>query len=171
VIEPIWITAEEAVAANRFLVAQFGGLDAGVRDVNLLHAAIARPLNKWHYETPKPTLFVLAAAYAYGIAKGHVFHDGNRRTAYLMAVTFLELNGHICAPDQQDLVTTMVAVAAGRMSEGNLARWFAANAVKAGRLSEGKPGPFRNRRRRSATLARQDSPPQLKARHKQLRRA
>jgi death-on-curing protein len=121
------VSAEEAVAINRMLVAQFGGLDAGVRDENLLQAALGRPLNKWHYDEPKPTLFVLAAAYAFGIAKGQVFHDGNKRAAYVVAMTFLEMNGVVCAPAQSDIVETMVAIADGSMSEAELADWFRSN--------------------------------------------
>jgi death-on-curing protein len=124
VTEPLWISADEALAINRILVAQFGGLDAGVRDENLLQAALGRPLNKWHYDEPKPDLFVLAAAYAFGVAKGHVFHDGNKRAAYVVAVTFLDINGIVCAPAQADIVDTMVAVADGSMSEAALAEWF-----------------------------------------------
>jgi hypothetical protein len=73
------VGADEAVAINRMLVAQFGVLDAGVCDENLLKVAHARPLNKWHYDEPKPTLFVLAAAYAFGIAKGQVLRRPTRR--------------------------------------------------------------------------------------------
>jgi len=141
--EPLWISVEEAIAGNKHLVAQFGGLDAGVRDVNLLHAALARPLNKWHYEAPQPSLYVLAAGYAYGIAKGHVFHDGNKRTAYLVAVTFLEMNGIICAPDQESLVETMVSVADGSMSEQKLAMWLSENSYKTRGLSEDANESFR----------------------------
>jgi death on curing protein len=124
VTEPLWVSDEEAIAINRMLVAQFGGLDAGVCDENLLQAALGRPLNKWHYDEPKPTLFMLAAAYAFGIAKGQVFHDGNKRGAYVVAVTFLEMNDIVCAPSQSDIVETMVAVADGSMSETELAEWF-----------------------------------------------
>jgi death-on-curing protein len=118
------VGADEAVAINRMLVAQFGVLDAGVCDENLLKVALARPLNKWHYDEPKPTLFVLAAAYAFGIAKGQVFYDGYKRAAYVAAVTFLEMNDIVYAPAQSDIVETMVAVADGSMSEAELAEWF-----------------------------------------------
>jgi death-on-curing protein len=127
VTEPLWVSAEEAIAINRMLVAQFGGLDAGVRDENLLQAALARPLNKWHYDEPKPNLFMLAAAYAFGIAKGRVFHDGNKRAAYVVAITFLEMNDVVCAPSQSDIVETMVAVAEGSTSETELAQWSRSN--------------------------------------------
>jgi death-on-curing protein len=154
VTEPLWISAEEALAINRMLVAQFGGLDAGVRDENLLQAALGRPLNKWHYDEPKPDLFVLAAAYAFGVAKGYVFHDGNKRAAYVVAVTFLDINGVACAPAQADIVDTLVAVADGSMSEAALADWFRKNARRPSGLAERPaalpplPSTVRSRHRR-----------------------
>jgi death-on-curing protein len=143
--EPLWISAEEALAINRMLVAQFGGLDAGIRDENLLRAALARPLNKWHYDEQKPDLMLLAAAYAFGIAKGHVFHDGNKRAAYVVATTFLEINGIVCTPAQPDIVATMIAVADGSMSEAALASWFGANIRPPSGLAEPGAKPLRGR--------------------------
>ncbi len=123
-IEPVWVADREAVAIQELLIAHFGGLAGGVRDENLFKAALARPLNKWHYEEPQPNLFGLAAAYAFGIAKGHVFHDGNKRTAHAIAATFLENNGWEQKADEAEIVTVMVSVADGRMTEGELAAWF-----------------------------------------------
>ncbi len=178
--EPLWISVEEAIAGNKHLVAQFGGLDAGVRDANLLHAALARPLNKWHYETPQPSFYVLAAGYAYGIAKGHVFHDGNKRTAYLVAVTFLEMNGIICAPDQKRLVETMVSVADGSMSEQKLATWLSENSYKTRGFSEDANESFRldSKKRAKGSKSpnatadmRKSGPKSVKAQHKRRRSA
>jgi len=59
--------------------------------------------------------------------KGHVFHDGNKRTAYIVAIVFLEQNGVTCAPEQADIVATMLGAADGSVSEDDLARWFEAN--------------------------------------------
>lgn len=122
--EPVWIGDREAAAIQERAIALFGGLAGGVRDENLFKAALARPLNKWHYEDPRPDLFVLAAAYAFGIAKGHVFHDGNKRTAHTVAFAFLKQNGYTHAADETEVVATMVAVADGSMSEGELAAWL-----------------------------------------------
>lgn len=164
--EPVWVGADEASAINRLLVAQFGGLDAGVRDQNLLQAALARPLNKWHYDEPKPDLFVLAAAYAFGIAKGHAFHDGNKRAAYVIAVTFLELNGVICAPTQSDIVESMVALAEGTLGESDLAEWFRRSSRRPSGLSEAPAPPIRQ-----AATGRRTSPIRNRASASQKTRA
>ena len=122
--DPIWITADEVAAISVQSVATFGGLSGDVRDENLFNAALGRPLNKWHYDEPKPDLFTLAAAYCFALVKGHVFHDGNKRTAYIVSVVFLELNGFDFSPDQTDIVQTMLGAADGRISEDDLAKWF-----------------------------------------------
>ncbi len=124
--EPVWIDDRQAVAIQEMLIAQFGGLAGGVRDENLFKAALARPLNKWHYEEPRPDLFGLAAAYAFGIAKGHVFHDGNKRSAHTVAFVFLKHNGYTHSADETEVVATMIAVADGSMKENELAAWFRA---------------------------------------------
>jgi death-on-curing protein len=128
VTEPIWVDAADATAANHLLVAEFGGLAAGPRDENLLLAAIARPLNKWHYAETRPSLFELAAAYAFGIARGHVFHDGNKRTALAVALAFLRANGVAVAPPQDEAVERTVAMAEGALDEDGFAAWLARRA-------------------------------------------
>jgi death-on-curing protein len=124
VSEPLWITDLEAVALNHRLTTLFGGLGGGPRDENLLRAALARPINKWHYEHPRPDLFDLAAAYAFAIARGHVFLDGNKRTAHAVAAVFLVNNGtqHLVAEDE--VVAAMIGAADGSLSEAELAAWF-----------------------------------------------
>jgi death-on-curing protein len=122
--EPLWIDDREAVAMNARALALFGGLEGGVRDQTLLQAALARPLNKWHYEERRPEIFELAAAYAFALCKGHVFHDGNKRTAHAVAATFLEVNGWSQDAPQAEIVTMMIAVADGSKTERDLATWF-----------------------------------------------
>ncbi len=120
-----------ALAANERLVGLFGGVAAGVRDENLFQAALSRPLNKWHYEEPPPDLFDLAAAYAFALCKGHVFHDGNKRTAHAIAFAFLKLNGHIHDAPEAEVVQIMIGVADGSIKEPALAAWFRRTSTKA----------------------------------------
>jgi len=122
--EPVWVSGTEAVNINALLVGRFGGIGGGPRDENLVKAALARPLNKWHYDNPRPDLFTLAAAYAFGIARGHVFHDGNKRTGYVVAITFLAVNSVTCAPDPAAIVRQMEALAGGDISEDAFADWL-----------------------------------------------
>jgi len=130
--EPVWVDDNAVTAICAQAVARFGGLSGEIRDGNLLQAALGRPLNKWHYDEPKPDIFVLAAAYCFALVKGHVFHDGNKRAAYIVAIVFLELNGVTCAPDQADIVRTMLGAADGSIGEDRLAEWFELNSAHSG---------------------------------------
>jgi len=129
--EPRWISPQAALAANERLVALFGGVTSGIRDENLFHAASSRPLNKWHYEEPQPDLFELAAAYAFALCKGHVFHDGNKRTAHAVAFAFLKINGWLHQASDAEIVGTMIGVADGSIKETALAAWFRKTSKKA----------------------------------------
>lgn len=64
-----------------------------LRNRAILEAALARPVNRFVYADQLPPLAELAAAYAYGITKAHAFIDGNKRTALIVALVFLSLNG------------------------------------------------------------------------------
>ena len=103
-------------------IREHGGL-SGLRDEDLLEAALARPRHKWAYRR-KPDLATLAAAYLFGIARNHPFRDGNKRVAFLIAVTFLELNGARFEADEAEIVTIVEAVAAGDATEGEVTKWL-----------------------------------------------
>jgi death-on-curing protein len=124
VTEPIWLSDKEVVVVNARAITLFGGLEGGVRDEALFQAALARPLNKWHYEERKPDIFELAAAYAFALCKGRVFHDGNKRTSHAVAAIFLEMNGWAHDAAEADVVQTMIGVADGSIKEAALAAWF-----------------------------------------------
>ena len=94
-----------------------------MRDIELLEAAVERPRNKNAYGSP--SLEELAAAYAFGIAKAHAFVDGNKRTAFVTAATFLRLNGFAVRPDPLDGVRAMEDLASGIISEEAFAVWLA----------------------------------------------
>ena len=120
-IEPYWLDARDALAIHDRQIAEHGGI-AGVRDERLLDSALARPINQWHYGLDDAA--ALAAAYAFGIARNHPFADGNKRTAWVSARLFLALNGHILEFVQQDAIETVISLAAGELSEEELADWF-----------------------------------------------
>lgn len=67
---------------------------------------------------------MLAAAYAFGLAKNHGFVDGNRRVAFMAAYAFVGLNGLEFDVSEADAVETMERVAAGKFTERRLTTWF-----------------------------------------------
>lgn len=108
-------------AVHERQVAEHGGA-IGVRDPGAIESAMARPRNLAAYGDPD--LADLAAAYAYSIAKNHGFADGNKRTAWVIARTFLAINGCTLTFDDADAVLTVESLAAGTMDEGAFAQWL-----------------------------------------------
>ncbi|UYV17057.1 type II toxin-antitoxin system death-on-curing family toxin [Porphyrobacter sp. ULC335] len=126
----IWVATSVAQAAHREQLAEHGGLD-GVRDVALLESAMARPQQLEAYGAPDVSQ--LAAAYAYGIARNHPFADGNKRTAAVISETFLVLNGFdLPTTSDAEVATAFIALAAGELSEEELADWFRQRVVAVG---------------------------------------
>jgi len=117
----VWIATEVALAAHAEQLAEHGGGD-GIRDAGMLDSAMARPQNLVQYGDPDAA--ALAAAYAFGIARNHPFIDGNKRTAAVVSETFLMLNGYALGATDAELVVAFVALAAGELSEDELADWF-----------------------------------------------
>jgi death-on-curing protein len=124
--EPVWVLDETVLAIHNRQIAEHGGL-AGVRDAGVLSSALNRPKNKFAYEDP--TLFDMAAAYAFGLATNHPFADGNKRTAYVVSLTFLRLNGFRMTATQEDKYRTFLSLAAGSLTEAALAQWFERNST------------------------------------------
>ncbi|RXR27536.1 type II toxin-antitoxin system death-on-curing family toxin [Sphingobium fluviale] len=117
----IWVADAVAMAAHAEQLAEHGGGE-GVRDPGALESAMARPRNLAVYGEPDAA--ALAAAYAFGIARNHPFVDGNKRTAAVVSETFLVLNGYALSASDAELVVVFLALAAGELSEEELADWF-----------------------------------------------
>lgn len=120
-IEPVWLDADVALAIHDRQLAEHGGI-SGVRDPGMLESALARPKNQW--ANGEDDHMALAAAYAFGVARNHPFGDGNKRTAWVLARLFLRLNGHRIEFGPDDAIATALALAAGDLSEVELAQWF-----------------------------------------------
>ncbi len=102
-------------------LAEHGG-QPGVRDKGLLESALGRPRNQFAYG--ERSIVRLAASYGYGISRSHPFLDGNKRTSLVVAEVFLERNGiELVATDAQ-CVTTFLRLAAGDVTEEQLAEWI-----------------------------------------------
>lgn len=124
--DPIWITIDAARLIHEEQLAEHGG-QAGVRDENLLASAIGRPRNLFAYTDPTPTIAMLAASYAFGIARNHAFLDGNKRTALVVCRTFLILNGLDLTASPDERYRVFLGLAAGTVTEAELADWLTKN--------------------------------------------
>ena len=124
--DPIWLPEKTVIAMHAVMLEEFGG-SAGVRDEGLLDSALARARNLSSYGDP--TIFELAATYAYGIVRNHPFVDGNKRTGFMAAYSFLRINGYQLRVAEVEAAAVIRDLAAGDIDEATLASWIEANAV------------------------------------------
>jgi death-on-curing protein len=127
---PTWIRKDVLLAVHERLLAEHGGR-AGIRDDRLFDSALGRPENLFAYGNP--TIFDLASSYARGIIKNHPFVEGNKRTGFMAAYLFLNLNGYEFTADESDVVIKTLAVAEGKMNEEHYAVWLKANSTAVGK--------------------------------------
>jgi len=125
--EPVWIDKPEVLVAHSRQLAEHGGSD-GIRDETLLDSALAKPRNVFAY-ADSPTLPMLAASYAFGIARNHAFVDGNKRTALVVCEGFLRLNGQRVVAPPEEKYLTFLHLADGSLSEEDLTAWLTRHAV------------------------------------------
>ncbi|MBC7265536.1 MAG: type II toxin-antitoxin system death-on-curing family toxin [Coriobacteriia bacterium] len=120
--EPRWLSRLVVDAIQHDTIATHGGLP-GLRDEDALESALARPRHRFAYgETTD--VAELGAAYGYSIARNHPYVDGNKRTAFLAMVVFVELNGLRFKATEADVVDVMLRLAAGEIQEADLADWL-----------------------------------------------
>jgi death-on-curing protein len=116
-----WLREDVVVAMHSEQISEHGG-NLGIRDAGLLSSALARPQHRAAYD--ESTVFDLAAAYAFGIVSNHPFVDGNKRTGFLAAYVFLDLNGWELTASETETVTAIVALAVNEIDEVFFSKWL-----------------------------------------------
>ena len=112
------------------LISEHGGLAGPVR-IAELEAALGRPQHHFSYSDPSPSLERLAAAYGYSLARNHCFADGNKRIALAVIDVFLQMNGRELTAEEVDAAEIIQLVAAGKLTEEQLATWISEHARSA----------------------------------------
>src|SRR5512135_1772946 len=124
--DPAWVPLRAVISIQVELIAEHGGLTGPPRQGDL-ETAHGRPVNLHAYSESRPTLPRLAAAFGFALARGHCFPDGNKRVALAIIDVFLRMNGMALTADELDAVSTIQSLAAGELTEDQLAEWIAAN--------------------------------------------
>ena len=86
----VYLSAADVLALHAAYLEARGHASRGLRDLNLLESALARPQMAAHYEGAD--LVRQAALLGAGIIQNYPWHDGNKRGAYIAIVNFLDQN-------------------------------------------------------------------------------
>jgi len=121
--EPIWLIKSAVLAVHSMMIARFGGAE-GVRDEGLVESALARPTNVYHCDR-NAGITQLAAAYAGDIIQNHPFVDGNKRTGFMAAYVFLDLNGSTLIANEVSATAMTLSLAASEIDESVYGKWLA----------------------------------------------
>ena len=122
-------TVENVVFLHTVAIETFGG-SGGIRDLESLRAAVARPWGSSSGRDHFPTPFGKPAALAESIIRRHPFVDGNERTAMYAAAYLLEKLGYELEAEQRELEDFAVSIARGTTGSEDVARWFEGHARK-----------------------------------------
>lgn len=107
-----------------------GMSNAPLLDSGKLDGAVRRPYDTFGSRLLYPSIYTQAAVLMHSLCRAHAFLDGNKRTAWVSAITFLDLNGlEIPVFGQEDMADYMEQVAEGVHSELETAQWLAAIAT------------------------------------------
>ena len=120
--EPVWLSPFILKLLHAEALHAHGGAN-GVRDEGMLESALGRPMNRHAYDG-ETDLVRLAAAYAWAIARNHPFVDGNKRTAFIAAAAFLQLNGVVLDAPDGEAVAAVLDLAVGELPEDGFAAWL-----------------------------------------------
>ncbi len=119
----IFLSIEKIITINDQHIRLFGGMH-GVRDVNLLESAVARPQTTFGGVFAYHDEYTMAAVYAHGIIKNHPFIDGNKRTGMAAALIFLDINGFEASLSNDDVFDLGIALATSKISYEMVAEIF-----------------------------------------------
>ena len=130
-LDPIFLSVDDVLELHRLGITQHGG-DGGLRDLPLLESAVATPRAGFGGEYAHPTLWLMAAAYAFHVAENQPFIDGNKRAAIAAALYFLALNGFTFDKRANaPLYDAMIGISSRELDKAGLARLFEALAHNA----------------------------------------
>lgn len=88
----------------------------GIKDTNLFNSALHEPKQTFDKVDLYPSILKKASCYLRSFARNHPFFDGNKRTALLATITFLEKNGYEVIADNEKMFKLVEKVVRGKLS-------------------------------------------------------
>lgn len=123
------LKSADVVEINRRMIQTFGGIffkgDDNLANPGSLEYILEAIQGSLFGYDPYPTLLEKAAALAWRIIAGHVFHDGNKRTGMEACRLLLDLNGYVMQIDTE-VVDVAVQIASGELEFADFVQWLKA---------------------------------------------
>lgn len=121
-----YLTARQILLLHSRLIDVTGG-SHGVRDNERIQSAVEAPKQEVFSEVQYKTVHEKAAVYIRNIIFNHPFVDGNKRTAIICGLTFLELNGYLTKFKKSDIEKMAIRIVTRRLGINEIAQWLEEN--------------------------------------------
>lgn len=123
------ISIEETEKIHKVLVDTFGGTH-GIRDLDALQSALARPFQTFDNADLYPSVLEKAASLIESLLNNHPFVDGNKRTGYVLTRLFLLTNKYNIEATQQDKYDFVISIASGKIRYEEILMWLESHTKK-----------------------------------------
>lgn len=120
------IAITEVEIIHTILIDRFGGAH-GIRDIDALESAIARPFQTFDNIDLYPTVLEKAASLIESILVNHPFVDGNKRSGYMLLRIFLLSNNVDISDSQDNKYEFVIGVASGVLKYDSILAWLKLN--------------------------------------------
>ncbi len=127
-IDPLFLTLDEVLGIHADQIRRYGGRP-GLRALGLLQTSLGMPETTFGGEFLHGTVFEMAAAYLFHLARNHPFVDGNKRTVLMSALVFLGLNGQRLDAESGALYELVDGVASGSVDKAEVSVFFRRDCV------------------------------------------
>ena len=122
----IRLSNEKVLLLHRLITEETGG-DPNIRDIALLESALESAFATFDGVELYPTKQEKGARIGYSLISNHAFVDGNKRIGMFVMMIFLEINGIVIRPSNEEFARVGLAVAAGEMKYQDLLEWIIEN--------------------------------------------
>jgi death on curing protein len=128
-VDTKFLTFEQVIFIHNDQIDKYGG-SHGIHDLPLLESAIMRPQTTFGGEDLYPTLFDKCAAMIHSLIMNHAFVEGNKRTAMVSGILFLELNGYILEAEHDEIIEAALKVRHKKWGLEKFAKWLREHSKK-----------------------------------------
>jgi death-on-curing protein len=114
-----FLSIEDVLQIHEDQTRRYGGM-VGVKDIGLLQSALAQPQSTFDDKYLHADVFHMAAACLYHLCENHPFQDGNKRTAAVACLVFLDFNGQELQAPEPEFEQLVLKVASGKSDKDEI---------------------------------------------------
>jgi len=124
-----YLIIDEIFAIHDRAIREYGG-SPELLDLGRLESSLAVPRQTMFGEELYPDVLSKAAILFYLLIKNHPFLDGNKRTAFLALMRFLNINGYTLSAANDELYQFTIDVASSVLTKEEVEMWIKDKAIK-----------------------------------------